>query len=78
MPTAMILLPALISLVLVGALWRTRGNTEWFITLIIIGGFASLITGQYLGFMPGAGVAMAYLVSTGLITSYRSRQRLRK
>ena len=78
MPTAMILLPALISIVLVGALWRTRGNTEWFITLIIIGGFASLITGQYLGFMPGAGVAMAYLVSTGLITSYRSRQRLRK
>ena len=78
MPTAMILLPALISIVLVGALWRTRGNTEWFITLIIIGGFASLITGQYLGFMPGAGVAMAYLVSTGLITSYTSRQRLRK
>ena len=77
MPTAMILLPALISLVLVGALWRTRGNTEWFITLMIIGGFASLIMGQYLGFTPGAGVAMAFLVSAGLIVTHTSRQRLR-
>ena len=75
MSAAMILLPALISLVLVGALWRTRGNTEWFVTFMIVGGFASLVTGQYLGFMPGAGVALGYLIAAGVILVSRHRGR---